>query len=177
MKNTITLAAVIIGALVSGSAAAATGTVNFIGSVTNVTCNFTPEMGGAFGNTVDLGSYTVSDFSGGTHPVVKTFNLVGKNSNGSACTLTDATNVDITWTPAVGKWGNEGLFNTGSAKNVEVKLMDESNNVISANSQTVKYTGKTEAILPFKAQLVQVGTAAPEAGTVTASASFAVAYK
>ncbi|MCG9780359.1 fimbrial protein [Photobacterium damselae] len=180
MKNAMTLAAVVIGALVSGSAAAATGTINFIGSVTDSTCSFTPSQNGALGNTVHLGDYAVVDVA--NHATVVDFNLVGKNADGSACTATGTGNgdIDVTWLPTSGHWGVQGLFNEGTATGVEVKLMDKDSKVFTATRDTVNYKAAdvTNAVVPFKAQLVQTSAAtAATAGTVTASASFSVAYK
>ncbi|MGR5187048.1 fimbrial protein [Photobacterium damselae] len=175
MKSAMTLAAVVIGALVSGSAAAATGTINFIGSVTDSTCSFTPSKDGALGNTINLGSYTVSGVAGSS---VVPFDLVGKNADGTECSSTG--DIDITWLPTSGHWGIQGLFNEGTATGVEVKLLDKDDKVFTANRATVEYKSGvvTNATLPFKAQLVQTSSTTPAtAGTVTTSASFSVAYK
>ncbi|MGR5226874.1 hypothetical protein ACPV3S_21085, partial [Photobacterium damselae] len=76
----MTLGADVIGALGSGSAAAATATIKFIGSVTDSTCSFTPSKVGALGNTIYLGSFTVSGVAGSS---VVPFDLVGKNADGT----------------------------------------------------------------------------------------------
>ena len=55
MKSKMTLAAILLGALVSSSAFANTGTINFIGSVSDTTCDFVGEQNGAQGSTIDLG--------------------------------------------------------------------------------------------------------------------------
>ena len=176
MKTKMTLAAVLLGALVSSSAFANTGTINFIGSVSDTTCDFVGEQGGVQGNTIDLGTHTVAVVNGDTTPVID-FSLVGKKANGTACEIEAGKSVDISWVPASGAWGAMGLQNTGTATNTAVKLMDKNSNVFSAVRDTVNYV-PADAVggaLPFKAQLVKSGVAT--AGTVISAAKFAVAYK
>ena len=176
MKTKMTLAAVLLGALVSSSAFANTGTINFIGSVSDTTCDFVGEQGGAQGNSIDLGTYNVAAVNGDTTSVVD-FALVGKKTDGTACEIEDGKSVDVSWIPASGAWDAMGLQNTGTATNTAVKLMDKTGKEFSAVRDTVNY-GPTDVVggaLPFKAQLVKSGVAT--AGTVISAAKFAVAYK
>lgn len=178
MKTKMTLAAILLGALVSSSAFANTGTINFIGSVSDTTCDFVGEQDGAQGNTIDLGTHTVDVVNAGTTPVVD-FTLVGKKANGDVCEIkAPNTSVDISWVPASGAWDAMGLQNTGTATNTAVKLMDKNSNVFSTVRDTVNYlpADTVGGALPFKAQLVKTGAAAT-AGTVISAAKFAVAYK
>ena len=176
MKTKMTLAAVLLGALVSSSAFANTGTINFIGSVSDTTCDFVGEQNGAQGNTIDLGTHTVAVVNGGTTSVID-FALVGKKSDGTACEVEAGKSVDVSWVPASGAWDAMGLQNTGTATNTAVKLMDTTGKEFSAVRDTVNYV-PADAVggaLPFKAQLVKSGVAT--AGTVISAAKFAVAYK
>ena len=176
MKSKMTLAAILLGALVSSSAFANTGTINFIGSVSDTTCDFVGEQNGAQGNTIDLGTHTVAVVNGGTTPVID-FALVGKKSDGTACEIEAGKSVDVSWVPASGAWDAMGLQNTGTATNTAVKLMDKNSEVFSAVRDFVNYlpADAVGGALPFKAQLVKSGVAT--AGTVISSAKFAVAYK
>ncbi|HIF9340928.1 TPA: fimbrial protein [Photobacterium damselae] len=176
MNNKMTFAALALGAVISGSALANTGTVNFIGSISDTTCDIVGEQNGAQGSTVDLGAYTVAEVNSDSTAIVD-FSLAGTKADGSACTLTDGQFADVTWTPASGAWDANGLQNTGTATGAAVKLMDKDSTPFSAVKDTVTYAAVdvAEGKLPFKAQLVKSGTAT--AGTVTASVKFAVAYK
>ncbi|MEF1207090.1 fimbrial protein [Photobacterium damselae] len=176
MDKKITFAALALGVVISGSALANTGTVNFIGSISDTTCDIVGEQGGAQGSTISLGTYTVADVNGDTTGIID-FSLAGTKSDGSACALADGGFADITWTPASGAWDANGLQNTGTATGAAVKLMDKDSVPFSAVRDTVTYAAAdaVEGKLPFKAQLVKSGTAT--AGTVTSSVKFAVAYK
>ncbi|MBP2701001.1 fimbrial protein [Photobacterium lucens] len=177
MNTKISLSALLLGTLISSSAMANTGTINFIGSVSDTTCNFIGEQGGTQTNTIDLGTHTIASVNAGTTNVVD-FALVGKKSDGSPCTVQSGKSVDISWVPASGVWDAAGLQNTGTSKNTAVKLMDKNSNPFSALRETVNYTSNNvpNGALPFKAQLVKTGAAAT-AGTVISSVKFAVAYK
>ena len=176
MKTTMTLAAVFLGALVSGSASANTGAINFIGSISDTTCDFVGEQGGAQSNTIDLGTYTVDKVNAGTTDVID-FALVGKKADGTACTIAAGKTVDVSWVPASGAWDAMGLQNTGTATGAAVKLMDVNSKAFDALRNTVNYAPAVapQGMLPFKAQLVKSGTAT--AGSVISAAKFAVAYK
>ena len=174
MKTTMTLAAVLLGALVSGSASANTGAINFIASISDTTCDYVGEQDGAQSNTIDLGTYTVAKVNAGTTNVID-FALVGKKADGTACTIAAGKTVDVSWVPASGAWDAMGLQNTGTATGAAVKLMDTKGNPFNALRKTVNYTSTLAGKLPFKAQLVKSGTAT--AGTVVSAVKFAVAYK
>ncbi|WP_318448718.1 fimbrial protein [Photobacterium leiognathi] len=179
MKIKTSLLSMIIGSAISMNATAApgnVGTINFIGSITDTTCDFVGEQDGVQGNTIDLGTYTVAEVNAdGTG--VKDFALVGRKG-GTICEIGDAGSVDISWVPAAGAWNAAGLVNTGTANGAAVKLMDKTGNVFNALNDTVNYV-KADAAdgkLPFKAQMVSIAGAAT-AGTVISAAKFSVAYK
>ena len=176
MKMTMMLTTIFLGILSSGSASANTGTINFIGSISDTTCDFVGEQGGAQSNTIDLGTYTVAKVNAGTTNVID-FSLVGKKADGTACTVAVGKTVDVSWVPASGAWDAMGLQNTGTATGAAVKLMDINNKAFDALRNTVNYAAAVapQGILPFKAQLVKSGTAT--AGTVISAAKFAVSYK
>ncbi|EGQ9864753.1 type 1 fimbrial protein [Vibrio parahaemolyticus] len=173
----VSLATIILASLASSSVFANTGTVNFIGSITDTTCDFTAEQDGAQTNNVDLGTWAVSKVMDGSTEV-KSFSLVGKKEDGSVCEVGGGKSVDVSWIPVTGSWDAYGLQNTGTAKGAAVKLMDKDDNAFSTVKTSVTYsdTEATDGRLPFKAQIVKTG-ANVEAGTVLAAASFSVAYK
>lgn len=177
MKTKITFAAVLLSTLVSSSAFANTGTINFVGSVFDTTCDFIGEQNGAQNNTIDLGTSAIDVVNAGTTPIVDFF-LVGKTETGEACEVEAGKSVDVSWIPATGSWDAMGLQNTGTAANTAVKLMDKNSKAFSAFYETVQYTAADAAggKIPFKAQLVKTGADAT-AGTVISAAKFAVAYK
>ncbi|EGQ8284302.1 hypothetical protein DBT82_RS16945 [Vibrio parahaemolyticus] len=175
----VSLATIILASLASSSVFANTGTVNFIGSITDTTCDFTAEQDGAQTNNVDLGTWSVADVTGESTTDVD-FSLVGKNTDGTVCTLTSGKSVDVSWVPVTGSWDAYGLQNTGTAEGAAVKLMDKNEKAFSTVYTNVNYTESdvTDGRLPFKAKIVKAGSAATvKAGTVLAAASFSVAYK
>ncbi|HGS5703622.1 TPA: fimbrial protein [Vibrio parahaemolyticus] len=174
----ISLATILLASLASSSVFANTGTVQFIGSISDTTCDFTAEQDGAQTNNVDLGTWSTSQVSSGTTDVVD-FALVGKDgTTGEVCALTTGESVDVSWIPASGSWDAYGLQNTGTAQGAAVKLMDKDSAVFSTVKTNVNYTDTdvTDGRLPFKAQIVKTD-AAVTAGTVLSSAAFSVAYK
>ncbi|HIF9480323.1 TPA: fimbrial protein [Photobacterium damselae] len=177
MNNKVKLSALVFGSILSASAFANTGTINFIGSVSDTTCDFVGEQGGTQTNTIDLGTYTIANVNSGSTNVVD-FSLVGKKSDGTACEVAAGKSVDVSWVPASGSWNPLGLQNTGTAVNTAVKLMDKNGNAFSSLRDTVNYLAAdvSGGALPFKAQLVKSGGDAT-AGTVISAVKFAVAYK
>ncbi|MHA6607414.1 fimbrial protein [Photobacterium damselae] len=177
MNNKVVFTALILGLVSSGTAFANTGTINFIGSVSDTTCDFVGEQNGAQTNTVDLGTYTIANVNSGSTSVID-FSLIGKKSDGTACEVAAGKSVDISWVPASGVWNPLGLQNTGTATNTAVKLMDKDGNAFSPLRYTVNYLAADVpgGALPFKAQLVKSGGDAT-AGTVVSAVKFAVAYK
>ncbi|PSU75294.1 fimbrial protein [Photobacterium phosphoreum] len=182
MKKTI-LVLTAFGSLVMASSAMAApgnvGTIRFLGSITDTTCNFTGEQSGAQSNVINLGTHTTAVVNGATGSPVVDFSLVGTKPDGSACEITGADkSVDVSWVPASGSWTALGLQNSGTAQNAVVKLMDKSDKPFNALYETVNYTAADapNGKLPFKANIMNTGTAAT-AGTVVSAAKFAVAYK
>ena len=177
MKTKMTLAAVLLGALVSSSAFANTGTINFVGSISDTTCDFVGEQEGVLTNNIDLGTHTVAAVNAAAGVNAVDFSLVGQKTDGTACVV-GAGGVDVSWVPASGSWTSVGLQNTGTAGGAAVKLMDKDSNAFGAFNQNVHYVtaDAPNGKLPFKAQLVKSGAAAT-AGTVISAAKFAVAYK
>ena len=188
MKKTMTLATVLLGALVSSSVFAAptttttttgnVGTIRFVGSITDTTCDFIGSQDGSQSNVINLGTNSVAVVNGASGSPVVGFSLVGTKANGSACEIADGKSVDVSWVPASGSWKANGLENIGTATNTVVKLMDKNNKPFGALYQTVNYVAADapNGKLSFKANIMNTGTAAT-AGTIVSAAKFAVAYK
>ncbi|HHF3083333.1 fimbrial protein [Vibrio diabolicus] len=174
----VSLATIILASLLSSASVFAnTGTVQFYGSISDVTCNFTAEQNGAQTNNIDLGTWTVTEVTSDSTDIID-FALVGKSDTGEACDVSGKTQVDISWIPSSGAWDAYGLQNTGTAQNAAVKLMDVNDAVFNTVNSDVTYdlSSYTDGRLPFKAQIVKTSDSVSP-GTVLSSASFAVAYK
>ncbi len=149
-----------------------TGTIRFIGSVTSQTCNIIGEQDNIYSNTITLGDYTKDEVLGGG-TTEKLFNLRAFNDNQQECTPQGS--IEISWTPING-WDQGGLMNTGTAKDVVVKLMDKDSVEFGPLRNNVTYDQSFAATYPFKAQLISSGTGVT-AGSVRAAASFIVVYQ
>ncbi|EAR9301721.1 fimbrial protein [Salmonella enterica] len=172
MKKKLTIAALVMGSLAAGAASANGGEVQFIGSVTDVTCDISPEVNGVLKNTVELG--TMKTDGSGSQAV--DFKLVPRDA---ACLA--KTDASVGWASA--GFDSIGLANMkGDATGASIKLITLNSSVpntaITSNNQNVEFS-KAGGIgaLEFQAQLVKTGTAAATAGTVISSASYSVAYK
>ncbi|PSU14953.1 fimbrial protein [Photobacterium kishitanii] len=182
MKKTLLILTALGSLSVASSVFAApenVGTIRFIGSITDTTCDFTGEQGGAQSNVINLGTHTAAVVNGPTGSPVVEFSLVGTKPDGSACEIGSAgKSVDVSWVPASGSWTASGLQSSGTAANTVVKLMDKNSKAFNALYETVNYVeaDAPNGKLPFKANIMNTGTAATP-GTVISAAKFAVAYK
>ncbi|MFB2832056.1 fimbrial protein, partial [Aeromonas jandaei] len=116
MKKLLIAAAITISfAGAVNTASASNGDVQFIGAVTSVTCDLQPEVSGAVGATVQLGTVEAS----GTGSAVE-FSLKTVAGQAGCASLTGKT-ATITW---AGNLTSNGLGNTGGKANdawVELK--------------------------------------------------------
>lgn len=160
-----------------------TGTIQFIGSITNTTCSFHAQQNGASGNTVKLGGHTLSDINGAGVPE-QNFYLIATNDQGLPCTVAEE-NASVAWVPNNGVWGGLNYLpndtGTGSAQNVGIQLLDKDGTVIGETNSTVRYTGLTTDLqktkLAFKAKIIKTSDSIDAtAGSVTGEAVFAVSY-
>ncbi|ECN9266965.1 fimbrial protein [Salmonella enterica subsp. enterica serovar Typhimurium] len=176
MKKIIVASALALG-LMSNVASANTGEVQFIGAVTDQTCNIYPEVDGVIKSTIDLG--TMKPDGSGTKEV--NFRLIPDPSEADCLTKTHAS---VGWQSA--GFNSAGLINMkGDATGVAIELTAlgtaKGEQKITFNSQNAEYgsASGTDKLteFAFKTKLVKSGTANATAGTVISSASYAVAYK
>lgn len=167
------IAAAIISALGMGAASANTGEVQFIGAVTDTTCNINPVVNGAVKNTIDLGTMKVD----GTGADEVAFELV---PDSQACL--DKTSASVGWQSA--GFDQNGLSNMkGDATGASIKITavnsTTANQSVTSNMQTIDFGNGTDAIgsFEFTSQLVKNDGATATPGTVISSATYAVAYK
>ena len=182
MKRAMTLATLLLGTVVSGYASAATtGVINFTGTISAKTCNFTTFNGsGLNANSLDLGTYTSDDVDSGKTKYVS-FLVIGKKADGTTCLLNKGETFALTLSPLT-LWNSVGLTNAGTATGVGIQVLDSlANTPFSAKhttTQTLTGTGPFKRPLAYamQAKIMKLGTAPVTAGTVRSAVNFSVAY-
>ncbi|ELV6918006.1 fimbrial protein PefA [Salmonella enterica] len=175
MKKQFLAVSALALAVMSGSALAAPQDVQFVGTVTDVTCDIKPEVGGTTGNYVQLGNVTAGQTGSEQLFTLKADAGTGANSCGSLVANKTAT---VSW---IGGFNGEGLTaKTGTATDAVALI-----STVNASGQQVSMTNTaTEADfnaanltngtgLQYKAQL-KGGT---KLGDYISSAAFLVTYK
>ncbi|EBC5055218.1 fimbrial protein [Salmonella enterica] len=159
----------------SSIASANTGEVQFIGAVTDTTCNITPEVDGVMKSTIQLGTMR-ADGSGAKEV---NFKLVPDKKE-----CLDKTSASVGWQSA--GFDNNGLANMkGDATGASIELTAVNsatpNEKVTFNNQNIEFGGATPGAaigaFEFKTKLVKKTTANATPGTVISSAAYAVAYK
>ncbi len=175
MKKLI-LTSVIAMAMSAGVAQANTGELQFIGSVSDVTCDIVVENEGIVTNVIQLGTTAP-----GNKATEVEFALKAKDPN--ACSLGNLANADVSW--ASNSINSIGLGNSGgtatntnmtlSAKNSQTAPTAINKNVNTATFDSDKVVG--DEGFQFVAQLDAATTPGATAGTYVSAAAFAVAYR
>ncbi|EIP0297783.1 fimbrial protein [Salmonella enterica] len=157
----------------SGVASANTGEVQFIGAVTDTTCNINPEVDGIMKSTIQLGTMKLD----GTGAQDVHFNLVPDSKD-----CLDKTSASVGWQSA--GFDNNGLVNMkGDATGASIELVavnsKTANEKVTFNKQNIEFGDGATAIgkFEFKTKLVKTSSGNATAGTVISSAAYAVAYK
>lgn len=117
-KNLLAVSALTL-AVMSGSALAASGDVQFLGVVTDTTCDVNPGVNGAVSNVVQLGTAPTNGQAG-----IVNFSLKPDMSQAGCTGLTAANKVTIGWT---GQFDSNGLkAQSGAAKDAwtEIKAIN-----------------------------------------------------
>ncbi|MBW4204106.1 type 1 fimbrial protein [Enterobacter cloacae subsp. cloacae] len=175
-KSIISLVITALAGL-SAQAMANTGTITFTGELTANTCNVSVD-GGAASSTVTLPTVAAG-----------VLDASGKSAGDTAFTLalsgcTGTLQTASAFFEAGAGVNTDGrLVNTGTAKNVDIQLLDgsKSNGVINAGSAAqVASAGYVDvsggsATLPYTARYYATG--ATEAGTVASSVTYNIQYK
>lgn len=172
MKKVI-LASAIAMSLVSGASLAASGDLQFIGSVTDTTCDISPEINGVAKNVVQLGTAPIN----GTAPEVQ-LSLKAKDSAAAGCqALTNTGTATVDWASAA--MNPQGLgIQSGAATGSYVKLK-------SVNAKTLATISQSASSADFTANLVTgVGyqftaelNAGATPGDFQTTAAYTVSYK
>lgn len=172
MKKQFLAVSALTLAVLSGSALAAPQDVQFVGVVTDVTCDIKPEVNGTTGNYVQLGSVSANGTGADTFFTLKADGSA--NNCGSAVVGKTAT---VSW---IGDFNGEGLTATSGAAIDAVALITTVN--ATGQSQVTVTSAGTEAAfdaanltnagLQYKANL-KGGT---EVGDYISSAAFLVQY-
>lgn len=179
MNNKIKLAlsTIIGGCLASGYAhSASTNTINFQGEVSAETCSVTVN-GNTATPTVLMPTASTTDLAAsGDTAGQTTFTMGLTGCTGNATAATTASTVFVG--NQVTSTGNLG--NTGTAKNVEIQLLDTKSAVIdltsnyTASGDLTLAIGNTSSSADYIAQYYATGKST--AGTVLASLQYAVTY-
>lgn len=181
MKKGI-IASVIALSMASGMAHAAgqTGEVQFIGAVTQNTCDIVPEIDGAMSkNVIDLGTVVPNTLD--ANLVYKDFALKAKDSTQQGCLDFNTKTATISWASAA--FNPQGLGVTSGSATDAVVLMKTVNDkanaqalITSANNQDIEFNGSdlTNGVgFKFKAAL----KGGQVIGDFRSAAAFTVAYK
>ena len=175
MKKLFIVPVVAIGMFgIVSTVSANTGEVQFIGAVTDTTCNINPEVDGIMKSTIQLGTMKTD----GTGAQAVNFNLVPDKAE-----CLEKTSASVGWQSA--GFDNNGLVNMkGDATGASIELVavnsKTANEKVTFNKQNIEFGDGTNAIgkFEFTAQLVKSSTANNTTpGTVISSAAYAVAYK
>lgn len=137
MKKQLLAVSALALAVMSGSALAANGDVQFLGVVTDTTCDVNPGVNGAVNNVVQLGTATTNGKAG-----LVNFSLKPDMTQAGCQGLTDTNKVTIGWT---GSFDSNGLkAQSGAAKDAwtEIKAINATTPVtITASSLSSEIAG------------------------------------
>lgn len=175
MKKLI-LASVVAMAMSAGVAQANTGDLQFIGSVSDVTCDIVVENDGVVTNVIQLGTTKPGEKA---NPV----EFALKAADPAACTLgTTTTSAEVAWaSPTInsaglgnggGTAGGTDMTLTATSADGGAKPIKKGSNFANFKAADVNGDG-----FRFEAQLDAATSGAATVGTFTAAAAFAVAYK
>ncbi|EPB4371618.1 fimbrial protein PefA [Citrobacter freundii] len=174
MKKQFLAVSALALAVMSGSALAAPQDVQFVGTVTDVTCDIKPEVGGTTGNYVQLGNVTA-----GQTGSEELFTLKADGASNNCATTVAGKTATVSW---IGGFNGEGLTaKTGTATDavaVITTVNATSQNQVVMNSTTTEAEFNAANLtngtgLQYKAQL-KGGT---KLGDYISSAAFLVQYK
>lgn len=183
MKNSNYAATIIFGAMLCNMTTVSannTGVIHFIGSVTDVTCNYKlTDSNGISIPAVNLGTVTTAVLNATKTSQAVDFKLMPDNTV-SSCVTVGAKKIDISISPAT--LNLAGISNEGTSTNTAIRMQVEGQtayeeiNVNNITVRDVKYDA-TDASLSFKAAMIPFGTNNATAGSVIGSALFAISYR
>lgn len=178
-KNLLAVSALAL-AVMSGSTMAApnSGEVNFLGVVTDTTCDIVANSNGSVNNLIQLGTVTTSTNATSGSDKGQIIDFALKPKAGTTCTFGTATNANIAFS---GNLGAVGVTNqNGSATDATVKLSSVNattpGDITSANNTAevavTNLADSTQDGAKFQAQLIG-GT---QAGDYRSAVAYVVSY-
>lgn len=179
-KRLLTVSALAL-AVLSGSAMAGpnSGEVNFLGVVTDTTCDIVADSNGSVTNLIQLGTVTTSTNANNGSDKGAVVDFALKPKAGNTCTFGAATNANISFK---GNLGAAGVTNqNGTATDAMVKLTSVNANnagdITSANNTAevpvTNLADSTKAGATFQAQLIGGVTA----GDFDSTVAYVVTYQ
>lgn len=174
MKKQFLAVSALALAVMSGSALAAPQDVQFVGTVTDVTCDIKPEVGGTTGNYVQLGSVTA-----GQTGSEELFTLKADGASNNCATTVAGKTATVSW---IGSFNGQGLTaKTGTATDAvavitTVNATSQNQVVMTSTTNEAEFNAANLTNgtgLQYKAQL-KGGT---KLGDYISSAAFLVQYK
>ncbi|EES0777514.1 fimbrial protein [Escherichia coli] len=174
MKKLI-LTSVVAMAMSAGVAQANTGDLQFIGSVSDVTCDIVVENEGVVTNVIQLGTTKPGEKADAVEFALKA-------ADPATCTLGTTQNAEVAWaSPTINSLGlgNGGGTAGGTDMTLTATSADGGSKPIKkgSNFATFKAADVNGDGFKFEAQLDAATSGAATVGTFTAAAAFAVAYK
>ncbi|EPS4453548.1 fimbrial protein [Vibrio parahaemolyticus] len=179
-KNNLKLIVVtMLGGVSSTASAASTGTISFVGEVTDVTCDVS-VAGGGTDATITLPSVSaanlsnVGDVAGRVEFDISLSNCANATAASAYAFFEAGANVDST----TGR-----LTNTGTASNVDLQLLDVANAYAPINiGNTAQNTDSSTTAINTGAAILNYGveyyaTGAATAGSVGSSVTYTISYK
>ncbi|HFP4415590.1 TPA: fimbrial protein [Escherichia coli] len=154
--------------MAAGSAMASQGDIQFFGNVTEVTCDVTPEVGGAITDMVQLGTVKKGAFGEEVSLVLKATDPAG----GDCASLASGKTASVAW---AGNLTTEGIGAQGGlAQDAYVVLKP-------ANGQDTDKISSTDHVAEFEAENVTNGnglqfTAQLKGGQIVGDFQTAAAY-
>lgn len=155
-----------------------TGTVTFTGKIIEDTCDVNVNNMGANGTVTFSDLYPSAFGADDAEGESQAFDIALTGCD------TNISNINIKFDGTrVANKGEEVLQATGSATNVGIRLLDWSNAAVKFDGSepltgSDKQLGTTgETTFSYTAKVVQVGDAAPTAGTYTAEATYSLIYR
>ncbi|ELH4233541.1 type 1 fimbrial protein [Vibrio fluvialis] len=173
------LLAIVVGVFSCGASAASTGTISFVGEVTDVTCDL--SVGGASSDaTVTLPAVSVAnlssigDVAGRVEFDISLSNCANATAKSAYAFFESGANVNTS---------SGRLINTGSATNVDLQLLDAANAYSPINiGNTAQNTDSAAntidagaATLKYAVEYYATGTST--AGSVASSVTYTISYK
>ncbi|MDR0217288.1 MAG: hypothetical protein LBI71_00125 [Enterobacteriaceae bacterium] len=179
--NKLAITALVVSVMASGIVYADQdgGIIMFSGSVSDITCNISPESTDGENNLIKLGNMKSDDPAS----TPKTFKLVPTAGSDAGCAT--ATTVTVSWQAS--GLGPKGIRSTGTSKDVAVQITPDVTEGITATpttpitegqgNQDTVFTGTGPITPSYSVKMVNISNGKAETGSVEASASYAIAYK